>query len=320
MNIEELGRNLRTAREGKGLSVEDVVQRTRISKQNILAMEAGNTVGLPHPVYAKGFVRNYAKLLGLDPELYAEAMGREFQVEDNVGHAHEDDGSPSCPVRTGGSGGRGKTLAVVVVVLAVAVVVAVFFFSGFGKKAPQEPSVAVPAPQAAPAEPPPAAPDAVSEAPATESDSASEPAAEPAPAPEAPAEASPSAAGETVGQAAPETAGQAAPAVAAAVEPAQPPAAAPAEDQAVAGDARKRLLVTAGESCWVLALVDGGEAGDGVTVDVMLRPGDTKLLRFAKSLTLKLGNAGGVTLSLNGEPYAFEAHSGQVKTLTFSGD
>ncbi len=84
MNLKELGERFRAERERKGLSVTEVVQRTKISKTNVLALEAGDPEGLPHPVYAKGFVRNYARLLGLDPEECAAIVAANYVAEDNV--------------------------------------------------------------------------------------------------------------------------------------------------------------------------------------------------------------------------------------------
>jgi len=68
MNLLELGCLLKSEREKRGLSVRDVMEATKISRRNLNALEDGETKLLPHPVYLKGYVRNYAQLVGLQPE------------------------------------------------------------------------------------------------------------------------------------------------------------------------------------------------------------------------------------------------------------
>ncbi|HWR04810.1 MAG TPA: RodZ domain-containing protein [Humidesulfovibrio sp.] len=68
MNLMELGGLLKQERERRGLSVRDVMDATKISRRNLNALEDGAVKLLPHPVYLKGYVRNYARLVGLAPE------------------------------------------------------------------------------------------------------------------------------------------------------------------------------------------------------------------------------------------------------------
>ncbi|MDR3641389.1 MAG: DUF4115 domain-containing protein [Humidesulfovibrio sp.] len=65
MNLLELGDLLKREREKRGLSVRDVMESTKISRRNLNALEGGEVKLLPHPVYLKGYVRNYARLVGL---------------------------------------------------------------------------------------------------------------------------------------------------------------------------------------------------------------------------------------------------------------
>ncbi len=64
----KLGDLLRGAREGKGLSLAKAEQGTRIRQRYLQALEEGDYAALPEPVYAKGFLRNYAAFLGLNAE------------------------------------------------------------------------------------------------------------------------------------------------------------------------------------------------------------------------------------------------------------
>ncbi|MBC7233186.1 MAG: helix-turn-helix domain-containing protein [Chloroflexi bacterium] len=64
----ELGEMLRKAREAKGLSLEQVEEATKIVRSYLQALEDEEFERLPAPVYVKGFLKNYASYLGLDPQ------------------------------------------------------------------------------------------------------------------------------------------------------------------------------------------------------------------------------------------------------------
>ena len=63
---DSLGEYFQRAREAKGLTVEEAAARTRILPQYLKAVEENNYARLPDEVFAKGFVRSYARILGLD--------------------------------------------------------------------------------------------------------------------------------------------------------------------------------------------------------------------------------------------------------------
>jgi cytoskeletal protein RodZ len=65
--VDELGEILREAREAKGLTLSEVQDKTRISTKFITAMENGQYNLLPTPVHVRGYLRNYARFLDLDP-------------------------------------------------------------------------------------------------------------------------------------------------------------------------------------------------------------------------------------------------------------
>ncbi len=70
-DAEALGADLRAARESRELSLAQAEQQTRIRAYYLEALENGTFDVLPSPVQGKGFLRNYARLLGLDPEVMA---------------------------------------------------------------------------------------------------------------------------------------------------------------------------------------------------------------------------------------------------------
>lgn len=78
----------------------------------------------------------------------------------------------------------------------------------------------------------------------------------------------------------------------------------------VAGGPPYQLLLEASELSWVMYSTDG--AGP---VDVMLYPGERISLQAQRTIYLKLGNAGGVQGTLNGETLPSFGEQGQVKEV-----
>jgi transcriptional regulator with XRE-family HTH domain len=58
---------LQRARQARGLTLEEVERDTRISRRYLQALENEDFGLLPAPVYARGFLRTYARYLGLEP-------------------------------------------------------------------------------------------------------------------------------------------------------------------------------------------------------------------------------------------------------------
>lgn len=58
--------DLKALRESRGLTLEDVFNVTRISVLNIEAIEKGEFNFLPSPVYARAYIKTYARLLDVD--------------------------------------------------------------------------------------------------------------------------------------------------------------------------------------------------------------------------------------------------------------
>ncbi len=73
---EKLGVTLQRAREFKGLTVDDVAHRLNLSQQRIYDMEGDDYRFAGAETYAKGYLRSYAKFLGLDPDLIVHEFDR----------------------------------------------------------------------------------------------------------------------------------------------------------------------------------------------------------------------------------------------------
>ncbi len=61
-----LGEKLRQAREERGISISEVAEQTRISSLYLDSIENDNYKPLPGGIFNKGFVKSYAKFIGLD--------------------------------------------------------------------------------------------------------------------------------------------------------------------------------------------------------------------------------------------------------------
>lgn len=73
---------LKETRQSQGLTLEDVAQKTYIKLPYLQALEEGAIEALPAPVYTYGYIRQYAKLLGLDgSSLVAQFQQLERQPE-----------------------------------------------------------------------------------------------------------------------------------------------------------------------------------------------------------------------------------------------
>ena len=66
--MPSLGERFRTAREARGLSLSDVAEQIRIRSVYLGAIEDENWSAIGAAVYSRGFLRTYARFLGLDPE------------------------------------------------------------------------------------------------------------------------------------------------------------------------------------------------------------------------------------------------------------
>jgi hypothetical protein len=62
------GERMRREREMRGIKLEDITESTKISRRNLLALEEEHFDRLPGGIFNKGFVRAYARFLGLNEE------------------------------------------------------------------------------------------------------------------------------------------------------------------------------------------------------------------------------------------------------------
>ena len=85
-NVQDIGVQFADRRKELKLSLKEVESATSIRTSYLEAIEAGNMDKLISPVYAQGFVRQYATFLGLDgdriitenPEIFRRPISQEF--------------------------------------------------------------------------------------------------------------------------------------------------------------------------------------------------------------------------------------------------
>ena len=65
--IPAVGEQLRAAREKAGLQISEVALSLKLGERQLAALENGDWDKLPGSTFIRGFIRNYARLLGLDP-------------------------------------------------------------------------------------------------------------------------------------------------------------------------------------------------------------------------------------------------------------
>lgn len=65
--LTSVGEQLRAAREKAGLQLVDVAQMLKLGVRQLESLEKGEWDKLPGATFIRGFVRNYARLTGLDP-------------------------------------------------------------------------------------------------------------------------------------------------------------------------------------------------------------------------------------------------------------
>jgi cytoskeleton protein RodZ len=148
-----VGQILRETREVQGITLEEVAVRLRLMHRQVQAMEADDFGSLGQPVFARGFVRNYARLLGLEPEALLACMEGAPEEKPVVSHA---DSSPQHAWLTS----PWLILLMLGVLLLLAVPVALYLWLNSGTD--DSPGSPVPAVQSshAPAAPAPATPPA----------------------------------------------------------------------------------------------------------------------------------------------------------------
>jgi cytoskeletal protein RodZ len=76
--MRTVGQILKEERERKLYTLEEIEKATKIRKELLEALEAGQYVKLPPPTFVQGFIKNYGRFLKLDTEKLLAIFRREF--------------------------------------------------------------------------------------------------------------------------------------------------------------------------------------------------------------------------------------------------
>lgn len=115
--MRTVGQILRETREAKFYTLEDVEKNIKIRKEILIALEADNYQKLPPPTFVQGFIKNYAKFLGLDREKLLAIYRREFSSKKNKPHIMDTFANPVKETKFNITPGRVLGLLVGVLVL-----------------------------------------------------------------------------------------------------------------------------------------------------------------------------------------------------------
>ena len=80
-NAEVTGAFLKKVREVRGLELNDISQRTKISERYLQALEDEDFADMPAAVYVRGYVTEYARALRLDPQRAAESYLARYRAK-----------------------------------------------------------------------------------------------------------------------------------------------------------------------------------------------------------------------------------------------
>lgn len=117
LRMPALGEEFRRAREGRGLTISDVAERLHIRSVYLAAIEDEDWAAIGAPVYIRGFMRTYARFLGLDPE----AMVARLSETTTTSGARQPTGTAAA--EDSGQRGGGPSVAAVVLILVAVILV-----------------------------------------------------------------------------------------------------------------------------------------------------------------------------------------------------
>jgi cytoskeletal protein RodZ len=293
--MTSIGETLRRERLKRNLELGQIAQELKISARFLEAIEAGDLDKLPGGVFTRSFIVQYARLLGLDEEKIAGELQRTLdpppEVPEFVEAPKPADSAIRVP-RVEEWEGVGKSrfrwsssLSAAALVVAVMLACSGLYtwWQHTRRVAPAHESPQVAAVQPAPPPAPVEQPASPADAPSTAPTGTQPPSGTPVPAPSKEQPAPPGPGGT------------------------RPPV--PASNP----NAPVRVELTADEPVWILVRSDGKYLFSGT-----LGAKETRTFEANATVVLRLGNAGGVAITLNGKPVGPMGPKGQVRTVQFT--
>lgn len=282
---QSFGAWLRHQREARSVSLREIADNSKISLRYLEALEQDRFDVLPAPVFARGFLREYARVVGLNADevvnLYLVALEERGDSLRRVERpkAARGDGAGSAP----SSLGYGLLLGLAVV-LFVGIAALLSFFAERRRAVPSESKLVAPAAMVAsavkgngessPGALAPATGDAAAISPPLESGAPAAAPVQPAPL------ALPGAGVATAGAPAPAT-----------LSPSGP----------------FRVVLNFTQDCWMESVVDGNRR-----TSELKAAGETVQLEALEAIVLTLGNSRALTVEVDGVPFALPENSTRV--------
>jgi cytoskeleton protein RodZ len=97
--LASFGEELRREREIRGISLKEIADATKISKRFLEALERNDHRTLPAPVFTRGFVREYARYVGLNAEEMVNRYNFAAANDDRIEKPPQVEKYPQTPVR-----------------------------------------------------------------------------------------------------------------------------------------------------------------------------------------------------------------------------
>jgi cytoskeleton protein RodZ len=94
--VPTVAEQLRQAREAMQLDIHQVAEATKLKTDHLRALEQGNYDIFTAPVYLRGSLRTYAKMLKLDPAKLVEQLDGELAAPADS----RDESAPTLPAKT----------------------------------------------------------------------------------------------------------------------------------------------------------------------------------------------------------------------------
>jgi cytoskeleton protein RodZ len=290
------GDRLKKEREQRSISLDDISLSTKIGTRMLRALEEEKFEQLPGGIFNKGFVRAYARHVGLDEEQtladYMEALGESRMQALPEVHAAKPAPAPEPrPVAHAGGEHAASEIPWGMLALALLLIVLAFASWSYYHRAPQmEKSTNAPAPATE------------TTAPSGSAPSSSPPSAAPSPAQTVPA----SNDGKAPSTPIPTTEKMA--------------RSSPVAQAALHGVPSGTFTVLLkgnddAEECWVSIVADGQPP-----VEVTLVAPEQKVIQAKNEVIVKAGSIGALDVFFNGQKVPLQGGYGVVKTLTFHSD
>ena len=92
-DTEYSGPLLRRMREAHGIELRELAERSKIGVAYLTALEADDFLKLPAPVYVRGFLGEYARMLGLDTERVKDSYLDRYRSARGEAHGRDADGN-----------------------------------------------------------------------------------------------------------------------------------------------------------------------------------------------------------------------------------